>query len=93
MLYCGIDIAKRKHAVVVLDEHGQTRKPVFTIENTHAGFAFLEEELKQLGEDVLIGLEAAGHYWLAQVTDSADLRQMAISSRPSTHQNLQYRLK
>ena len=23
MFYCGIDVAKRKHAVVVLDEHGQ----------------------------------------------------------------------
>jgi len=65
MFYCGIDVAKRKHAVVMLNERGQTHKPVFTIENTHAGMEFLVEELKRLGEEVLVGLEATGHYWLS----------------------------
>ena len=32
--YCGIDVAKHKHAVVLLDEHGQKTKPVFAVQNT-----------------------------------------------------------
>jgi hypothetical protein len=41
MFYCGIDVAKHKHAVVILDERGRVHKPVFTIENTQAGMQFL----------------------------------------------------
>lgn len=65
MFYCGIDVAKRKHAVVVLNDHGQTHRPVFTIENTHEGLEFLVEALQRLGDDVVVGLEATGHYWLS----------------------------
>jgi len=65
MFYCGIDVAKHKHAVVVLDEHGQIHRPVFIIENTHAGLDCLVEELKRLGGEVIVGLEATGHYWLS----------------------------
>ncbi len=65
MYYCGIDVAKRKHAVAVLDVHGQLRKPVFTAENTRAGMDLLVSELARLGEEVSIGLESTGHYWLS----------------------------
>ena len=65
MFYCGIDVAKRKHAVVVLDDRGQTHRPVFTIENTRAGMEFLVEALGRLGDEVMVGLEATGHYWLS----------------------------
>jgi len=65
MFYCGIDVAKRKHAVVVLDERGKVHKPVFVIENTQAGMQFLLEQLKPFGQDIRIGLEATGHYWLS----------------------------
>jgi len=65
MLYCGIDVAKRKHAVVILDERGQIHKPVFETENTHAGMDLLLDVLQKLGEPVSIGLEATGHYWLS----------------------------
>lgn len=30
MFYCGIDVAKRKHAVVVLDDHGQIQLSIST---------------------------------------------------------------
>jgi transposase len=63
MFYCGIDVAKRKHAVALLDEHGHLHKAVFTIENNQSGMETLLTELKPLGE-VRIGLEATGHYWL-----------------------------
>lgn len=65
MFYCGIDVAKRKHAVVVLDDHGQTYRPVFTIENTREGLDFLVDALQRLGDEVMVGLEATGHYWLS----------------------------
>jgi transposase len=65
MFYCGIDVAKRKHAVVVLDDHGQTHRPVFTIQNTRDGLDFLVEALQRLGDEVMVGLEATGHYWLS----------------------------
>jgi transposase len=65
MFYCGIDVAKRKHAVVVLDEKGQQRKAVFTAENTRLGLEGLVEQLSSLGGDVSIGLESTGHYWLS----------------------------
>jgi transposase len=49
----------------VLTERGQLHKPVFTIENTQAGLDFLLEELRRLGGEVTVGLEATGHYWLS----------------------------
>jgi transposase len=65
MFYCGIDVAKRKHAVVVLDDHGQTHQPVFTIQNTREGLDFLVKTLHRLGDEVMVGMEATGHYWLS----------------------------
>lgn len=64
MFYCGIDVAKRQHAVVVLDDHGQVQKKVFKIDNTRAGLQRLLAELAPL-EEVQVGLEATGHYWLS----------------------------
>jgi transposase len=65
MFYCGIDVAKRKHAVGILDESGRAHKPVFSVENTHAGMAFLVDELSRLEGEVAVALEATGHYWLS----------------------------
>jgi len=65
MFYCGIDVAKHKHAVVVLDENGQVHKTSFTAENTHAGMDHLLETLKPFADNIYIGLEATGHYWLS----------------------------
>ena len=65
MYYCGIDVAKRKHAIALLDEKGQLVQRPFTIENTRAGFDQLLQALTALGGPVLIGLEATGHYWWA----------------------------
>src|SRR5512141_3158951 len=65
MFYCGIDVGKNKHAVAVLDEHGHVQKSAFMIENTQAGLDFLIEQLKSFGQEIQIGLEATGHYWLS----------------------------
>jgi len=69
MYYCGIDVAKRKHAIALLDEHGQPMHRPFTIENTRAGFDQLLQALAELKGPVLIGLEATGHYWWALYED------------------------
>jgi transposase len=69
MYYCGIDVAKRKHAISLMDEHGQPVQRPFTIENTRAGFDHLLQALAQLQGPVLIGLEATGHYWWALYED------------------------
>lgn len=69
MLYCGIDVAKYKHAVSCVDEKGQVIRAAFPIANTRAGFDELHHVLKGLGGVVTIGLEATGHYWLALYDD------------------------
>jgi len=69
MYYCGIDVAKRKHAIALLDEHGQPVQRPFTIDNTRAGFDQLLQALAHLPGPVLIGLEATGHYWWALYED------------------------
>ena len=69
MYYCGIDVAKRKHAIALLDEHGRPVQHAFTIENTRAGFDQLLQALAGLNGPVLIGLEATGHYWWALYDD------------------------
>jgi len=69
MYYCGIDIAKRKHAIAIVNEQGQLTQRPFTIENTRAGFDQLLQVLAALDGPVLIGLEATGHYWWALYDD------------------------
>jgi transposase len=69
MYYCGIDVAKRKHAIALSDQHGQAVQRSFTIENTRAGFDQLLQVLGGLNGPVVIGLEATGHYWWALYED------------------------
>ena len=69
MFFCGIDVAKLKHAVSLMDEKGQILKVAFTIANNRSGFDQLHSELQSLGDTVTIGLEATGHYWLALYDD------------------------
>jgi transposase len=65
MYYCGIDVAKRHHAVAFVNEKGQLTHRPFMIANTRAGFDQLQQALVGLSQPVLIGLEATGHYWWA----------------------------
>jgi transposase len=65
MLYCGIDVAKHKHAVALLNEKAQILRPAFTITNNRAGFDQLRQVLQEIAGPLTIGLEATGHYWLA----------------------------
>lgn len=62
MLYVGIDVAKNKHDVTVLDETGKIIVKPLTFSNNKAGFTLLDKTLKQLKQDRLIALEDTGHY-------------------------------
>jgi transposase len=82
MAYCGVDVAKHKHVVVVLDEQGQVLKPAFAIANTRAGFDQLRQALQGLSGPLLIGLEATGHYWLALYEELTQRGEAVIVLNP-----------
>ncbi len=65
MYYCGIDVAKRAHTGVGLDDDGQVIRAPFTITHDQAGIQALLDWLGRCGDDVAVGLESTGHYWLA----------------------------
>ncbi len=97
MFYCGMDVAKRKHAVAILDEKGLAHKPVFEVENTQAGLTFLVDTLKQVDGEVMVGLEATGHYWLSLydvLTQNnfpvAVINPLQISAYRKTDQSIQH---
>ena len=64
MFFCGIDVAKREHAVLVVDDEGRIVQSAFSVDNSHTGFDQLATVLTELSEPVSVGLEATGHYWL-----------------------------
>jgi transposase len=64
MYYAGIDVAKRAHAAIILDQQGRTTGTAFTFPNTREGIAHLLKRLAALDKPVTVGLEATGHYWL-----------------------------
>lgn len=66
MFYLGIDVAKKNHRCVVLDNEGEKFSKPFSFLNTHEGFRKLIDQLKKLGlsgENTLTGLEATGNFW------------------------------
>jgi len=82
MLFCGIDVAKYQHAVILLDEEGQVRKPPFGIKNTRKGFDQLGSLLQSQSEPVQVGLEATGHYWLALYEELSRLGYPVVVLNP-----------
>lgn len=68
MLYAGIDIAKFDHVVGAVDQSGKPLSKPMTFSNSSAGFAKCASYLEGLVEDkseLVVGMEATGHYWLA----------------------------
>lgn len=67
MFYCEIDIAKRNHEAASIDTEGKPLLDSISITNTQVGgekpFSMLER-LNISKSDVIIGMEASGHYWL-----------------------------
>lgn len=68
MFYTGIDIAKNKHEASVIDTDGRALLDSISFENSKEGCEKLIALFDRLGiakNDVLIGMEATGHYWLS----------------------------
>lgn len=66
MLYSiGIDIGKREHHLVILDDTGQRVGKPQTITNTRRGFDSCLLTLRALDGTIQVALEATGPYWLA----------------------------
>lgn len=67
MIYAGIDIAKNDHVIGATDERGKEAAKPMQFANSAAGFDRCAAYLDGLAEskaDLLVGMEATGHYWL-----------------------------
>lgn len=68
MIYAGVDIAKADHVIGAIDERGDEVAKPMPFKNSKEGFekcvAWLEG-IAETPEDVVIGMEATGHYWQA----------------------------
>lgn len=65
MISVGIDVAKDKHACIILNSDGEVLVDVFTIPNNAEGFGLLLQAIRNctLPQDkIKVGLEATGHY-------------------------------
>ena len=68
MFYLGIDIGKRNHVASMLDD---SKKPIFKafpFQNTTDGAESLVAQIERFTSDrndISVGMEATGHYWLA----------------------------
>jgi transposase len=68
MFYLGVDIGKNKHMASMIGEDGKQVFKAFSFTNTTDGGESLMTKLSEYGvipQNVEIGLEATGHYWLA----------------------------
>lgn len=68
MIYAGVDIAKTDHVIGAIDDSGDEVSRPMSFTNTEAGFekciSWLEG-VAECPEDVVIAMEATGHYWMA----------------------------
>ena len=68
MIYAGVDIAKTNHVVGAVDGRGDEVCRPMPFKNTEAGFERAAAWLEGLAEspsDVVVGMEATGHCWVA----------------------------
>lgn len=68
MFIVGVDIAKRSHEAIVLDDAGGVVRKAFNFKNNAAGFSKLTAVLDSVSTDpseFIVGMESTAHYWLA----------------------------
>jgi transposase len=66
MYYLGIDIAKNTHVASMIGEDGKLVFRAFSFSNTTEGGEALLSKIAGIApEELVIGMEATGHYWLA----------------------------
>ncbi|MBP2259143.1 IS110 family transposase [Virgibacillus alimentarius] len=68
MLFVGIDVAKHKHDIAILDDSGAVFKSHLRMKNNREGFKLLNQTLEKLGhaftEEIFIAMEDTGIYAL-----------------------------
>ncbi len=67
MFYLGIDIAKNTHVASLIDEKGKNIFKGFSFSNSTDGGKSLLQIIQKYADfsNVIIGMEATGHYWLS----------------------------
>ena len=68
MFYCGIDIAKNNHEASIIDEKGNLLAKSISFSNSQKGcekLIKLFEKFEINSKNIVIGMEATGHYWLS----------------------------
>src|SRR5699024_4318443 len=68
MFFVGIDVAKRKHEAVVIDDKGRIVQKSFSFPNSLSGYNSLISCVKRITstrKDIVFGMESTSHYWLA----------------------------
>ena len=68
MFIVGVDIAKRSHEAIVIDNSGSIVRKAFNFKNDSSGFSKLIAVLTEIStnpNDFIIGMESTSHYWLA----------------------------
>lgn len=68
MFFLGVDIGKNNHVASMLDDGGKPVFKSFSFSNTTDGGESLLSNLEKHGangENLVVGLEATGHYWLS----------------------------
>lgn len=76
MYYCGIDIAKHKHEATVINSEGKAMLDSISFANDKPGcekVLAIFEKFEITPEEVVIGMEATGHYWLSVYTFFVEL--------------------
>lgn len=71
MFIIGIDIAKRSHEAVIVDESGKIVQKAFSFQNSCSGYNKLLERVRKFSghrDQLVFGMESTSHYWLAIYT-------------------------
>ena len=85
MFYVGIDIAKKNHEASIIDSNGKLLDKSISFSNSQAGSSKLISLLEKYNistSNVVIGMEATGHYWLSLYSYLLDLEYTVYVINP-----------
>jgi len=76
MFYVGIDIAKKNHEASIIDSNGKLLDKSISFSNSETGCSkliALFEKFEANTSNIVIGMEATGHYWVSLYSYLIDL--------------------
>lgn len=68
MYIVGVDIAKRAHEAIIINDSGAVIQKPFSFQNTSQGFEKFLSKLHKISpekDDFIIAMESTSHYWIA----------------------------